>query len=425
MAYAEKRVSTAKGSRGRVSWRSRYKRPDGTWGSEPGFPTKKTAERWGEAQEEGIQTGRWVDPELMRKHFGAWAREWMAAQTPRGRTTVNRWYLLDTHILPKWEYTPLVAFNWFDVEAWARTLPCYPSTTRKTVQTMSQILTGAVDARHLTVNPLYGRRLTGLTMPESRKPARSESSYGDADGGIIATPEEVLLLARRLGPVVGLQVLVIAFTGVRFEELAGLRGHNALLIRRQKYDGGFFECPVIRIDQKFGAFVQYNVRDEEGKRRCFRGLEPPKNEQSARDIDIPSFLEKLLRQHLDGWPHEHVFTTPTGILWWRSHWCGLLRPAADGRDARPNARGRAVKEVWEPIKPGLTARDLRKTHDSWQEEIGVQPVLGYEQMGHKYPGIKGTYRRPTPAMRKHRLEGLQRLFERALTNLGWGRVWEE
>ncbi|GAA3032834.1 hypothetical protein GCM10020000_07340 [Streptomyces olivoverticillatus] len=55
----------------------------------------------------------------------------------------------------------------------------------------------------------------------------------------------------------------------------------------------------------------------------------------------------------------------------------------------------------------------------------MKPVLGYEQMGHKYPGIKGTYRRPTPAMRKHRLEGLQLLFDRALANLGWGSVWEK
>ncbi len=61
MAYAEKRLSTAKGSKGKISWRSRYKKPDGTWGSEPGFPTKKTAENWGEEQEAAIRAGRWID----------------------------------------------------------------------------------------------------------------------------------------------------------------------------------------------------------------------------------------------------------------------------------------------------------------------------------------------------------------------------
>ncbi|MEU1778169.1 MULTISPECIES: hypothetical protein [Streptomyces] len=423
MAYAEKRVSTAKGSKGKVTWRARYKKPDGSWGSEPGFPTKKTAERWGEEQEAAIRAGRWTDPDLMRKPFGVWAREWMAAQSSRGRTVINRWDRLEEQIFPRWEHTSLITINWFEVETWARTLTCHPSTTRQSVRLMSQILTGAVDAQHLTVNTLYGRRLTGLASPEIDEPTSTEHD-GDTEHSIIATPEEVLLIARRLGPIVGLHILTLAFTGMRFEELLGLQRHNALRRRRQRYDTGFFECPVIRIDKETGAFVQYSVRDADGSRRIFRGLEPPKTPQSARDIDIPPFLEKLLRQHLDRWPHEHVFTRPSGVLWWRSHWCIVLRPAADGRDSSPKARSRAAREAWEPIKPGLTARALRKTHDSWQEELGVAPVLGYEQMGHKYPGIKGTYRRPTPAMRKRRLEGLQELFDKALANLGWISVWE-
>lgn len=423
MAYAEKRVSTAKGSKNKVTWRARYKKPDGTWGSEPGFPTKRTAENWGDEQEAAIRAGRWVDPELMRKHFGAWAREWIAKQSPRGRTTMNRWERLEAHILPKWEYAPLISINWFDVEVWARGLTCAPRTARENVGLMSRILTGAVDAKHLHINPLYGRRLTGIAPADT--PTRSVERGDDEDvDAIIATPEEVLMLARRLGPVVGLQVLTYAFTGARYEELCGLRRQNALRTRRQKFDGGFFECPVIRIDKDTGALAEYYVRDEDGKRRCYRALEPPKTATSARDIDVPPFLEKLLLNHLNAWPHEHVFTTPKGALWWRSHWCSILRPAADGRDARPKARGTAVKEEWAPIKKGLTARDLRKTHDSWQEELDVAPVLGYEQMGHKYPGIKGTYRRPTPAMRKRRLEGLQGLFERAMANLGWEVIWE-
>ncbi|MEV0068057.1 MULTISPECIES: helix-turn-helix domain-containing protein [unclassified Amycolatopsis] len=32
---------------GMGEWRARYKRPDGTWGSRSGFPTKKAAEDWG------------------------------------------------------------------------------------------------------------------------------------------------------------------------------------------------------------------------------------------------------------------------------------------------------------------------------------------------------------------------------------------
>ncbi|WP_406266272.1 hypothetical protein OHT93_09265 [Streptomyces sp. NBC_00191] len=159
-------------------------------------------------------------------------------------------------------------------------------------------------------------------------------------------------------------------------------------------------------------------------RRSFRGLEPPKNEQSARDIDVPPFLAELLGKHLASWPYDWVFCTQTGKWWWRSEWFRVIRPAADGREARPRARGTAVKEAWEPITPGLTMRDLRHTHDTYQAEDDVNPVLAHEQSGHKYPGIKGTYQHPTPAMRKHRLKALQRRYERALKNLGWKAIWE-
>lgn len=416
MAHAEKVFKVKNGKKTtKYTWRCRYKRPDGSWGSEPGFPTKRLAEDWGDEQEAAIREGRWVDPELLRKKFGAFVAEWMKAQKPRGRTEMNRWERLEAHILPRWKDAALVSINWFEVEAWARTLTCARSTTKDCVQLMSRIMNGAVDARHLAFNPLAGRRLTGLPAD----PAKTKS-----DEETVAEPEVVLELARRLGPVYGLHIVTDAFTGLRYEELIGLQRHNTLLERRQKHDGGVYTCPVVRVDKEVGALAEYYVRDEHGKRKIFRGLEPPKNAKSARDVDLPPFLAQLLEKHLADWPHEFVFTTLTGKWWWRSYWHEVLRPAADGRDARPKARGTAMKDAWEPIMPGLTMRDLRHTHDSWQEQIGVAPVLGYEQMGHKYPGIKGTYRHPTPPMRKARLDGLQEIYERAMENLGWTSIWE-
>lgn len=418
MAYAEKVFKVRNGKQTKqFTWRSRYKRPDGTWGSEPGFPTKRLAEDWGDQQEAAIREGRWVDPDLARTKFGAFVKEWMEAQKPRGRTTMNRWERLETHILPKWKDTPLIALTWFDVEAWARglALTVARSTVRDCVQLMSRIVNGAVDKRYLSVNPLAGRRLTGLPADVATQKSDEEQVF---------EPEVVLQLGRRLGPVYGLHVITTAWTGLRWEELVGLRQHNALLERRQKHDGGMFTCPIIRIDKDEGALAEYSVRTEEGKRRAYRGLEPPKNKKSGRDVDVPPFLAQLLEKHLADWPHDFVFTTKTGKWWWRSYWFEVLRPAADGRDERKPGRGRPACPEWEPLAPGLTMRDLRHTHDSWQEQIGVAPVLGYEQMGHKYPGIKGTYRHPTPPMRKQRLEGLQELYERAMRNLGWESIWE-
>src|SRR5690242_1153829 len=103
MAHAEKVFKVKNGKKTtKYTWRCRYKKPDGSWGSEPGFPTKRLAEDWGEQQEAAIREGRWVDPDLARTKFGAFVKEWMEAQKPRGRTTMNRWERLETHILPKW-----------------------------------------------------------------------------------------------------------------------------------------------------------------------------------------------------------------------------------------------------------------------------------------------------------------------------------
>ena len=45
MAHAEKVFKVRNGKKTtKYTWRARYKRPDGSWGSEPGFPTRKLAE---------------------------------------------------------------------------------------------------------------------------------------------------------------------------------------------------------------------------------------------------------------------------------------------------------------------------------------------------------------------------------------------
>lgn len=424
MAYAEKRASTAKGSKGKVSWRCRYKRPDGTFGSEPGFPTKKTALAWGEEQEAAIRAGRWVDPELQRKTFGVWAREWMKAKPKRGATVDKRWNLLQQHILPKWEHTPLNGINWFDVDAWQQSLLCDEETTAgHCVSLMSSILTGAVDAQHIMANPLFGRRRTRATgsVPAAAKPKKAPEEKW-------ATPEVVLQIAERLGPVNGLHMLTTAFTGLGWGEGAALHRRNTLLLRQQPYDGGVFTCPIIRVDAEVGELAEYTGRDEDGNRTgLVLQLEPPKNKKRARDIDVPPFLARLLRYHLDDWQYGQVFCTPNGKLWRRSNFGrSILRPAADGRDALPTVKGRRARPAVPPIMPGLTVRDLRHTHDTYQDQIGVKPALAFEQAGHARPGIKAVYQHPTPAMRQERLDGLEEIFQRAMRNLGrrtlWGRV---
>ena len=420
MAYAEKVFKVRNGVKTKqFTWKCKYKAPPGhkpEWLTESGFPTKKAAVEWGDAQEGVIRSGAWVDPKLSRKTFGEFAERWMKAQRPRGQTVMNRRERLNQTILPRWKYVALADITWFEVEAWARTLNCAHTTTKICVRLMSQILTGAVDDRRLVFNPLRGRRLTGLPADTAKRKGKPEDMW--------ARPEEVLRMARRMGPEDGLLVLTVAFLGLRVEDALGLHRRNTLLVRTQEHDDGVFTCPIVRIDEDEGALVEYYTYDDEGKRKKFRGLEPPKNEWSVRSIDVPPFLASLLAARLKDWPHEFVFARADGTWWPRGTLTGVIRRVADGRQPSPTARGNARVEAWEPIKAGLSMRDLRHSHDTYQAQIGVKPVLAYEQAGHKYPGIKGTYQHPTPGMRQERLDGLQALFERALKNLGWQSVWD-
>ncbi|WP_327655740.1 hypothetical protein [Streptomyces sp. NBC_00483] len=416
MAYAEKvyKVRAGKATK-KFTWRSRYRKPDGTYGSEPGFPTKNTAESWGEDQERKIKEGTWIDPDLYRAGFGKFARKYMAERPKRGRTVGTRWDLLDKHILPKWEHAPLISLNWFDVDSWQMTLPCDDVTKGHCVSLMSTILTGAVDARWLPVNPIQGRRRTKAV---STTPAIAPAGSDDEK---VFTPESVLQVAERLGPAKGLHVITTAWTGVNWGEGLGLQRANCLRVRRQPWGNGTWQCFVLRIVQEV---AEYEQRDEAGRKTgTVQKIEPTKNEWRTRDLDLPPFLARLWFHHLQDWPFDWMLCTPTGKWWRRSNWLKQLRPAADGREERAKRQGAAYREAWAPIAPGMTMRSLRHTHDSWQDQIGVRAALSFEQAGHKRPGIKGVYQHPTPDMRQHRLDGMEELFWTAMGNLGWPALW--
>lgn len=420
MAYAEKVYKIRNGKKTtKYTWRARYLKPDGDLGSKPGFPTKPKAVAWGNEQERLIEAGTWVDPEKRGTHFGVFAREFMAAKKKRGRTIGTRWDNLELHILPKWEHTPLGAISWFAVDTWQQTLGLEDVRRGQCVSLMSTILTGAVDAGYITVNPLFARRRTRDTSGDAAKPKAPK--VGE-DGTV--RPEDAILLAERLGPAIGTHVLTTAFAGLRWGEGLGLHRDNVLLMRRQPWDAGIFECPIIRVVEEY---AEYQERDTEGNKIGYMvKLEPTKTDGSTRDVDVPPFLALVLRHHLQDWPHDRIFCTPSGTVWRRGNWSRTLRPACDGRPEREKRRGVSHREEWTPIVQGLDMQALRRLHDTLQAQIGVKEPLAFQAAGHRRPGIKRRYQMPTPPMRVERLAGLQEVFERAMGNLGmdtlWGRV---
>ncbi|MFJ2259526.1 hypothetical protein ACIOKD_14490 [Streptomyces sp. NPDC087844] len=423
MAFAAKVYKVRNGVKTKqFTWRVKYRAPDGhepPWLSESGFPTKKLAEDWGNEQEREIREGTWIDPAKQGVTFGEFARTFMASRRKRGRTTGTRWDKLENHILPRWDGVPLRKISWFDVDSWQQTMGVEDVSRGHCVSLMSTIMTGAMDAGYVTVNPLFGRRRTKETSGDAGK---LKAPKIRRDGG--ARPEDAVLLAERLGPAIGVHVLTTAFAGPRWGEGLGLHRDNTLLIRRQPWGAGEFVCPILRIAEEY---AEYQERDEHGNKKGYViQLEPTKNDGSTRDVDVPPFLALLLRYHLDDWPHARIFCTPSGVPWRRGNWSRGFRPACDGREERKKRQGVSHRAAWEPILPGLDMQALRALHDTLQSEIGVKEPLAFEAAGHRRPGIKRHYQKPTPAMRAERLDGLEETFWRAMGNVGlstlWGRV---
>lgn len=430
MAYAEKRGS------GKFPWRVRYKLPDGTLGSEPGFRTKRQAEDWGDDQEAAIRHGRWQDPQKARTHFGEWQATWMAAQKVAPATVAKRRHLLKRHLLPHWEHTPICEINLFTAKAWANQQTCAQATVNQSLTLLSMILTGAADAGYLLANPMYGRK-------RQSERASHDTEQHQSDEVVWAQPGEAVRIYERLGGVAGLMVLVTAFTGLRWGELAGLHRDNCLLLREDRLDGVPLPRRVLRVDPRVGSLheVEFELSEEElaqwrvaererlekaaaaGREARLREepvatvrlyLGPPKNKTSAREVDLPPFLAVLLEEHLEEWPHDYVFSTPKGTFWRRGNYATRnLRPAADGRPVLVRKQGTAGRPGWEPILPGLTMRWLRHTHDTWMKEDKVDRALRFATMGWAVGDIEGVYEHVTPLMRRERLDALEVRWARA------------
>ncbi|MFF1790814.1 hypothetical protein ACFVX9_30655 [Kitasatospora sp. NPDC058243] len=417
MAYAEKVYKVRNGKKTKqFSWRAKFLLPDGiNYGSASGFATEKTAKEYGQEQEAAVRAGRWVDPKLSGTHFGIFAAEFMKARPKRGQTVDTRWKQLTGYIFPRWQYVPLRDINWFAVDSWQlNDLQVDDVTKGHVVSLMSTILTAAVDARHLLVNPLMGRRRTKPVMVLGAVPRRVDESKWHPPAAIIQT-------AERLGWADGFQLLSAAFTGVNWGEGQGLDRMHILERRQLDDDGSAWSCPILRVVQEV---AEYEQRGPDGEKLgTVLALEPLKNEHRIRDVDLPPFLAGLWQYRAEVWVHEYLLSTESGSWWRRGNWGKTLRPAADGRPARARRQGAAARDAWEPLAPGLTMRGARHTHDTLQEQIMVAASLAYEQAGHKPSGIKGVYQHPTVRMRRHRLDGLQEVFVRAMLGLGKETLW--
>lgn len=312
----------------------RYRTPDRRQTMKRGFATKRDAERFLAGVEMSKDRGEWVDPTKSRVTIADWAEQWYEAQVQLKPTTRSGYrHGLDKHVLPRWGKTRLGEVSHADVQAWVSDLSARlaPSTVRQIHLVLSGVLKYAVMDKRIPANPSDGVRL-----PRIVKTSRGYLSN-----------DQVARLARACGPDADV-IILLAYTGLRWGEMAGLKTARIDLDRR-------------RID------VADAVSDPRG--RVIWGT--PKSHE-RRSVPFPDFLSESLRARCTGkHPDDLVFMAPDG---------GVLR-SGNFRNRRFNSALASIQAA-DPEFPKVTPHDLRHTAASLAVSVGANVKAVQRMLGH-------------------------------------------
>jgi len=327
MASIEKRQRAAGG---KVTWRAMYRTPEGKQRSKS-FDRKADAVRFLTSIESVKLTGSYVDPSRSVVTLGDLARTWLAGKVNLKPSTWERYaVIIRVQIEPRWGGVRLADLTHSAVQSWVGELTATRSaaTVRKVHGVLSLILASAVRDGRLARNPSEG-----ISLP---RVATAERTY--------LTHEQVAGLADASGDY-RLAVLFLAYTGVRFGELAALRVGRLDLMRRR-------------------ATVAESVTEVSGRGMVWG---TPKGHE-RRDVPIPRFLVNDLARHVAGRPADAlVFTAPQGrVLRVRNFRRVALDPAAQSVGI-----------------PGLHPHALRHTAASLAIASGADVKVVQQTLGHK------------------------------------------
>lgn len=363
MASIEKRERD-----GKRSWLARYRDPDGRQRSKS-FTRKVDAQRWLTGTEHAKLTGGYVDPVRARALVGPWADQWLTGRALAPKTRERYQGIIAAHIRPKWGTTPLSEVTHASVQQWIAGLDLAPASVRKVHRVLSLILASAVADGRLVKNPASGISLPRVESAEKR----------------YLTHAQVDRLAELVGPDWRLVVLFLAYTGVRWGEMAALRVNRLDLLRRR-------------------ALIAESVTPVKGVMTW-----GPTKGHERREVPLPKFLARELEQHISEGkgPDDLVFTGPRGAVRRKSEAAtaatprpvrsqvfqraalnaaaeamGLCQPklGPDGGQATITDKLGEVRPVW---TKHLHPHELRHTAASLAIASGADVKVVQQMLGHK------------------------------------------
>ncbi len=322
------------------------RRPDGS--ANKTFARKIDAERFLASVESAKNAGSFVDSTLSRIAVGEWAEIWLAGQAQLKASSCERYAgMLCAHVIPVWGTVPLANVTHADVQAWVTQLAARRSaaTTKKAHRVLSLILDLAVRDGRLSRNVAQKINLPRTVRAEQRYLTIEQVEDLANECGYPTAFSKHRPYAERDCETYRLVVLFLAYTGVRFGEMAALKVGRLDLPRRR-------------------AVIAESVTVIQGKGFVWS---TPKTHK-RREVPIPDFLVEQLAPLVDGKAaHDLVFPAV------RSG--GPIR-ATHFRRGHFDAAAKAIG------LPGLHPHELRHTAASLAIASGADVKVVQQMLGH-------------------------------------------
>lgn len=330
-------ANSGKGKR----WRARY--VDGNGGEvAKGFARKADAQNWLNAVTSTIVTGTYVAPGAGTVTVGELHKQWMGTFGHLKATTkAARESAWITHVRDKWEATPVCEVQTSAVRAWVNDLAAQGSsaaTIENALGVLRMIHGLAVEDRRIASNPC-----DGVKAPPREHSQRAYLTHQQVDELAAAMTRD------------GLVVRFLAYTGLRYGEMASLVVSDFDMLRRR-------------------VQVRRSVTEVKGK----LVWSTPKSHE-RRSVPFPRFLaEDLARRMVGKGRDEFVFAAPGGgalrIATFRTR---VFNPAV-AKLRGTDAEGKPTTD-W----PRPTMHDLRHTAASLAISASANVKAVQTMLGHK------------------------------------------
>lgn len=332
-------------SAGRTRYVVRYRKADGRQTDKTGFQTQRAALGWLAETDVAKNAGTFIPVAAGRATVGERAAPWLehkkaVVKPSTGKLLAGAW---EVHVAPRWDGVAIADIRTSQVAAWVTELAARRSATVviRAHGILAGILDEAVRDRCLAVNPARG-----VALPRKTRKASRYLTAPDV--------ERVAVAAGRTDPIYELVVLTLAYTGLRWGEMAALRGRDVNVLRRR--------IEVQRSASALGA--EWVVGTPKGHR--------------ARSVPVPAFLLEMLEVRMRGrGPDELLFPAPRTSAFLRSP-----------NKAAVNAAGEKVKPKWWELAldecglPYMAPHDLRHTAASLAVSAGANVKALQRMLGH-------------------------------------------